>query len=330
MRAWVLLCAVGFCACPQPEDVFVLSGRVVDTTGEPRAGVPVQLRRARFASETRCDAFDDLSTTTTATDGTYAFELLRQEVTAGIEARRFFEIEAAGDSGRWSQRFWFPTANLALGDLGSSFASGDLTEQLIDGHVAWRGFAPTRLSRRSEVRAVRTRREWVTVPIDSLGRFDVIPVETRFTLERGRELDESLESTAAGATCDAFGISPCPLTDGRFLPFELPPDTRELVVEFQRETRVELLFHGLQLARPASGARLDFSFQSGATEFGTLGTARLRADDFREAANSCNEPGAFVTVAWTSFIRPRVLRIRFVDEADQVVPILSLQEITGR
>lgn len=332
MRTLVPLAALLVCACPQPEDSFVISGQVVDLDGLPRPEVPVALRRARLASETRCESFDELRQTVTDTDGHFSFELLRQEAVAGVNARRFFAVEAPGVvEGTVTRRFWFPNADLELGPMGGRLQADPFSETRVDGHVAWRG-GTLFLDRPSERRDVRAKRDWISVPIDSLGRVDVIPVETRIEspwLEQ--QPREGFVSTVIGSECPELPLSPCPLTDGRFLPYEFPPEVRQLLFNFKQEANVtNLLFHGLQLARPATKARLDFSFFVDFAELSPLVTRTLVPAQFERAQDTCDEPGAFLNIGSGGFIRPVVLRVRFEDAAGEVIPILSLQEVSAR
>ena len=330
MRALSLL-ALLWCACPQPEDAFVISGQLIELDGAPRAQVPVTLKRSRFASETRCEFFDELRETVTDGEGHFAFQLLRQEAVAGVNARRFFAVEAPGVvDGTVTKRFWFPNADLELGEVGRRVSADSAYETRLDGHVAWRG-GPLVLDRPTERRDVRARREWISVPIDSLGRVDVIPIETRIESSWSTEVPRAgVRSSVIGAECPELAISPCPLTDGRFLPYEFPPDSRQLLFNFKQEANVSnLLFHGLQLARPATKARFDFSFVVNATELSPLVTLTLTPGQFERAQDSCDEPGVFLTMGSGGFIRPVVLRVRFEDAAGEVVPILSLQEVTA-
>lgn len=332
MRALWLLALALFSACPQPEDAFVISGHLAPLDGTQRANVPVSLKRSRFASDSRCEFFDELHQTTTDEEGFFSFQLLRQEAVAGVNARRFFSVEAPDLSdGTFSKRFWFPNADLELGELGVPvFEAGDF-ESRVDGHTAWRG-AKLLLDRTVEVRTVRATRDWVTVPIDSLGRFDVIPIDTR--VESGWMTEAArpgASSTVLGAECPEINLTPCPLTDGRFLPYAFPPDFRQLVFNFKQEANVSnLLFHGLQLARPPVKARLDFSFFVDFTELSPLVTLTLAPAQFDRAQESCDEPGTFLNIGSGGFIRPVVLRVRFEDSAGEAIPILSLQEVSAR
>lgn len=333
VRRASLLVVFVLAGCPLPEDSFVLSGRFVPE-GAPVAGAEVRLLRNRFASETRCDALEPLDVTRTDAEGKFTFSLVRQQITAGEEARRFFSVSASGGEWDFEERFWFPEGDLDLGDVGAlADAAQDSFEELrLDGHVAWRtpvsgaGFSP---DRPVETRGVLAGRSWRQVPIDSLGRYDVVPVEER------RQRAWQLRSQVAppppgrGAECPFIDVKPCPLTDGRFLPYTFPPDTPALIFNFGRETSVrDLVFHGLVLARPAVKARFDFNFFVDYTQWNPMLGARLNEGDF--AGASCDEPGAFLSLGAGGFAKPVIFRVTFEDAAGLTVPIVSLQELTVR
>lgn len=328
---WLLLLA----GCPLPEDSFVLSGQVTGFDGQGRPGVAVRLLRNQLASETRCDALEPLDTTRADDTGHYAFTLIRQQVTRGVDARRFFRVEADGAQGQVSQTFWFPDADLALGPLSEDPPGGAsrVTESLVDGHLAWRsdvGGAAFPFDRPSQWRTALTARDWRTVPIDSLGRYDVVPVEWRTEGPWESRNPVSNPPASRGAECPFIDVTPCPLTDGRFVPYTFPPNTRTLVFNFKHETNVSpLSFHGLVLARPATRVRLEFNFVEDFDNWNKLGSSPI--DQLQElSAERCNEPGLFISLGGSGFIKPVLLRIAFEDEAGDLVPLLSLSEVSTR
>jgi hypothetical protein len=333
VRRASLLVVFVLAGCPLPEDTFVLSGRFLPQ-GEPVAGAEVRLLRNRFASETRCDALEPLDVTRTDAEGRFTFSLVRQQITAGEESRRFFSVTADAADWNYEQRFWFPDADLDLGELGQLASATTIAEDLrLDGHLAWRSesngprFTP---DRPFETRSVLTGLEWRTVPIDSLGRYDVVPVEVR--RQRAWAVQQrfaSAQPPGRGAACPFIDVKPCPLTDGRFLPYTFPPDTPALIFNFARETSVkDLLFHGLVLARPAVKARFDFNFFVDYTQWNPMTSARL--DESLFTGGSCDEPGAFFNAAAGGFAKPVIFRVTFEDAAGLTVPIVSLQEMTVR
>jgi hypothetical protein len=339
MRAWsgaVLLVLAG---CPLPEDQFVLSGTVLDEGARPRPDVEVRLLRNQFPSEKRCDALVPLETTRTDAQGRYTFSLVRQQITGGVNARRFFRVESETELLRVAhQTFWFPDADLELGELRAQvFDDQDwrATEARADDHVAWRSelaglpFVPDRPFQR---RIAWGRREWRTVPIDSLGRYDIVPVdwglETPWTEEAGSGFGAS---PSRGAECPDLEVTPCPLTDGRFLSYEFPENTRTIVLNFKRETSVSpILFHGLLLAGRAAFVRFEFNFVLDFENWNTLGTAKFDARLQDRAQERCGEPGAFALFNPPNLIKPLLLRVAFLDEAGDLIPIISLAEISTR
>jgi hypothetical protein len=324
-------------ACPLPEDQFVLSGQVVDSAGQPRPGVEVRLSRNRYPSEKRCDALDPLTTTQADEQGRYSFALVRQQITGGVSARRFFRVESDFESSVASQTFWFPDADLQLGALSNVVPeqAWRLTEYELDGHVAARyesAAATVSWERESERRTTFNTREWRTVPVDSLGRYDVVPVQ--WELETAAEAQESSivgVPGSRGGECPSVEATPCPFTDGRYLPFALPENTRTLVFNFKREVSISpITFHGLLLAGTAARVRFEFNFVLDFDNWNRLGTAKFDARLQERSAERCVEPGAFVSFSPGSLIKPVLLRVAFEDEAGDLVPILSLSEISTR
>ncbi len=327
-RAGLISLAV-LTGCPLPEDTFVLSGHT-----EP--GAEVTLSRNRFASDTRCDAFEVLDVTHADDSGNYAFPVIRQQVTGGIEARRFFSVSAPRQGGTLTQRFWFPDADLDLGELEVPFeGSWTTSEGRLDGHVAWRadsnfGFAIP-LDRTYEQHVVQSVREWRTVAVDSLGRFDVVPVESRFESVLTTHGAGIQVPRGRGAECPFIDVKPCPLTDGRFLPYFFPPETPQIILNFGRETSVkDLAFHGLVLARPAVKARFDFNFVVDYTQWNPMISAKLDGRAQVLSGDQCDEPGAFLKVSAQGFADPVLFRVTFEDAEGLTVPIVSLQELTVR
>ena len=339
MRRALILCGalLSLAGCPLPEDQFVLSGQVVDAQRAPRAGLEVRLLRSQVASETRCDALEPLQTTVTDAEGRYAFTLIRQEITRGISARRFFRVEADTLGRVVSQSFWFPDADLDLGVLSMvpPQAAWVTTESRIDDHLAWRseatgfGFSS---DRPFSARSASSAREWRSVPIDSLGRYDIVPVEWRLENPWAPQSATTINSPPSrGGECPEIDVTPCPLTDGRYLPFEFPPNTRTIVFNFKHELQVgPLLLHGLMLERRAVKARLEFNFLEDFSNWNMLGTKTLDPRLQELSADSCNDPGTFVSVGQSTFIKPVLLRLAFQDEAGDLVPIISLAEISTR
>lgn len=329
-------CSALLVACPLPEDQFVLSGQVVDALGHPRAGAEVRLSRNRFPSEKRCDALDPLDATQTDEQGRYSFTLVRQQITGGVSARRFFRVESDSDANKVRQTFWFPDADLAMGTLSPIVPeqAWRVTEYELDGHVASRSESVGTVAweRNSERRTAFGMREWRTVPVDSLGRYDVVPVD--WELQVDEQEQGSMEMPVPGSRggeCPDIDTVPCPLTDGRYVPFQLPENTRTIVLNFKRETNISPLnFHGLVLGRTAARVRLEFNFVLDFENWNKLGSAKFDARLQERSAERCVEPGTFVSFSPGSLIKPVLLRIAFEDEAGDLVPILALSEISTR
>ena len=334
MRRALCFMALVLAGCPLPEDAFVVSGRV---TQAHTGGSEVRLLRSRFASETRCDVFEPLEVTQTDADGRYAFTVIRQQVTAGVTGRRFFAVEADVEGGTFTQRFWFPDADLDLGETGETIdGTRRFIEQRLDGRLAWRTATPggpaNSPDRPFEARQVYGQREWRTVPIDSLGRFDVVPIESRFEAPWTR-FDRATQQVPAGrgAKCPFVDVVPCPLTDGRFEPYVFPPDTPALILNFGHETDTSRLgFHGLVLQRPAVKARFDFNFFVDYTQWNPMIPARLDPDLFARESDHCDEPGVFINSGSGGGVSPVIFRVRFEDAEGLTVPIVSLSEVTVR
>lgn len=324
--------------CPLPEDQFVLSGQLTTFQGGVRPDVEVRLLRNQVASETRCDALEPLETTRTDEAGRYAFTLIRQQVTRGVNARRFFRVEAQSATGAVvSQSFWFPDADLALGELSEAAPAGAwrVSEYRVDERLAWRAelnggtFAP---DRPYEWRTASTLREWRTVPIDSLGRYDIVPVEWRVETSWERQTPgPTVPPLSRGGECPDLEVTPCPLTDGRYVPYEFAPGTRTIVLNFKHEVSVNpLALHGLVLERPAAKARLEFNFVEDFDNWNRLGTSSLDGRLQELSVDRCNAPGVFIGLGAAGIIKPVLLRIAFEDETGDLVPILSLSEISTR
>jgi hypothetical protein len=325
-RATLLLVATSLAACPLPEDTFVVRGVALP-------GAEVRLLRNKVASKTRCDALEPLEVARADAAGGFSFTMVRQQITGGENERRFFSVEfdQAGVVSQW--RFWFPDADLDLGRWESPGAT--TTEVEADGAIAWRGMpVPSQpFDRRVRQRLVDHAFDWKEVPIDSLGRTDVIRFERR--KEFPREERGPLNSTSPPsrlATCPFIDVKPCPLVDGRFLPFQLPPDSRTLVFNFGADQRVNgVLFHGLVLERPAVRVRYDFNFLVDYEQWNRLSTVAIDPIVFDQAAEFCTEPGAFLSVPNPNLVvRPVTFRASFEDADGNLVPVLSLQEMTVR
>lgn len=318
-----LLFLVLFSACALPEDTYFVSGTAPPST-------EVRLLRNRFGSKSRCDALEPLDSVMSGDDGRFSFSVVRQQITGGESERRFFSVEfGEQDAATRAWRFWFPDADFELGAWEEPQGTPESEVQL-DGQVAWRGMGvpSSAFDRDGQSRGVNHAFQWREVPIDSLGRVDYVPLEKRVeTPWRPWQSSLSKQPRSRGAECPFIDVRPCPLTDGRFLPFTFPPDSRALIFKFDEELRVgSVLFHGLLLERPAVRVRYDFNFFIDYEQWNPSPAVMVNPAEIARHGENCIEPGAMLSTA--SGPRAVILRVRFEDEAGNAVPIVSLQEVT--
>ena len=331
MRASWLVLLVLLAGCPLPDDTFFLSGRLVDRLGVVMGDHPFVLSRNRVASESRCDELEPLREGRTDEEGRFRVELLRQEITDGVAGRRFFALETSDGVQTLGWRFWFPDGDLELGDWQFPETAPSFDERLIDGHVAWRGNEVITFDRVAERRRVWSSRQWREVAIDSVGRVDYVPVETRAVAHITSWPAVQADYASRGGECPFIAVTPCPLTDGRYLPFALPADTRTLIFNFRRGVDLNtVLFHGLQLSGVPARAQFDFNLVLDLEQWNPLPPATLESSRAASSSEVCDEPGAFYALNYRSFIDPVTLRVRFVDGQGNVLNVLSLQEVTLR
>lgn len=321
-RALLLTAAVALSACPLPEDTYFVSGEAVPST-------EVRLLRNRFASKRSCEALELIDTVTTGADGRFSFPVVRQQITGGENERRFFSVEF-GEGDVRARRFWFPDADLELGAWVEP--GGDAFREVeADGVVAWSGppVPGGSFDRDVRMRDVFAAFEWRSVPIDSLGRADLVPVEARVELPWVTlETAQREPPRSRGIECPFIDVHPCPLTDGRFLPFTMPPDSRTLVFNFGRELAVRgIVFHGLVLERPAVRVRYDFNFLVDYEQWNPWLSSKLDPAQFDSEGAHCVTPGVSL-VGNANNVRPMIFRVRFEDAEQNLVPIVSLQEVT--
>ncbi len=329
--SWLML------GCPQPEDQFVVSGRLVGF-GKPQPGVEVRLLRNQYASAIRCDALELFATTRTDETGQFAFSLLRQQVTRGNPERRFFRVEFEALDGTVSKSFWFPDADLTLGDwdMGGPEKFGATEEVQVDGRISWRRedygerfSLPPGADQSFQIRTVLSEFNWLIVPQDSLGRDDSIPVETKFEAPWERQEGTNLPPGSRGALCPNIDVLPCPLSDGRYLPYAFPVGTRNIVLNLGLTVGIpRIFFHGLVLEKIASKVRLEFNFVQDESSWNMLSTVPFDAEAQGGRSGNCNAPGAYFFIEPMSSIKPVFLRITFLDEASAPISTLSLTEIS--
>ncbi|MFZ5445593.1 MAG: hypothetical protein ACOZQL_36715 [Myxococcota bacterium] len=326
---WLALVVV-LAGCPLPEDTFVLTGTLVARDGSPLADQEVRLLRNRTASELRCDALSPLRVTKSDADGRFEFRLIRQEITAGVLARRFFAVEFTNEYDNvLSKRFWFPDGDFDVGEVGRFEPTWTTSEALVEGHVAWRRAAePFFTDQPLDVRVVETRRDWVTVPIDSLGRTDTVPVESRVDWPPSRVAANDSAPPSRGARCANVDVHPCPLTDGRYLPFEFASPRPALVLDFDTPIAVSsVTFHGLVLSAAAASARFELAIVRDSEEWIPMQPARLDGRLQQRSGEMCEEPGQFFVARTVGLADALRLRITFVDGEDKLVPVVALQEV---
>lgn len=310
--------------CALPEDTYFVSGETTPST-------EVRLLRNRFGSRTRCDALELIDITTTGADGRFSFPVVRQQITGGESERRFFSVEFGDvDTEERAWRFQFPDADLQLGRWNEPNVA-PVREFELDGFIAWRGggLPINTFDRDVRSRSVRHAFEFREVPIDSLGRVDYVPLETRVASAWAvNETSMREPPRARGVECPFIDVKPCPLTDGRFLPFTMPPDSRTLVFNFRRELAVRgILFHGLVLERPAVRVRYDFNFLVDFEQWNPWLSSMLDPGEFSRESEFCNAPGASLA-ANANNVKPVIFRVRFEDAEQNLIPIVSLQEVT--
>lgn len=321
-----LLLVLLFSGCALPEDTYFVSGEVPAST-------EVRLLRNRFGSKTRCDALEQIDSVTTGPDGRFSFPVVRQQITGGENERRFFSVEFGGPAEEAEERAWrfqFPDADFELGRW-SDPAVAPIREFELDGVIAWRGSGVpiNTFDRDVRSRAVRHGFETREVPIDSLGRVDYVPLEARVASPWATNETSMREPPRArGMDCPFIDVKPCPLSDGRFLPFTMPPDSRTLIFNFRKELAVRgILFHGLVLERPAVRVRYDFNFLVDYEQWNPWLSSMLDPGEPSRESEHCNAPGMFLA-GNANNVRPVIFRVRFEDAEQNLVPILSLQEVT--
>lgn len=336
---WLLALVFSVCAaCELPEDQYVLSGRVVQDGGVA-AGVEVRLFRDETASAVRCTTLRPLATATTDEQGRYRFELIRQQVTLGVPERRFFRVEAsAGARAPTSSfTFWFPIADAPMPEL-PLVREDDVTfardrgftvfnELIADGHVALRSNTQPSLDGVAQARTVARQFATRSFEIDSLGRADEVPFELRLELP-AKALPAGRVPASRGAPCPDLGDE-CLLTDGRYLPLQLPPGTRTLAIDLGVERVVGIVrFHGLEVDGAPVKVRAEYSFFA-TPEWSPFNSARIDPALFQEARTHCQEPGASfeVDLSIGRFPRPRWLRLSLPDADGDLVTIRSVQEV---
>ncbi|MCU0697384.1 MAG: hypothetical protein MUC96_12735 [Myxococcaceae bacterium] len=279
MRSLLALLGLVLVACPNPDDGFRLSGRVVDQDGVPVPNHEVRVLRDASPDGERCVLMEPFATLVTDERGTYGTTVYRFQQTLGQVVPRYFRVETTSVSEpTWvtAGLFRFGPVDAALPELPIARRSlgvvqvpvsfvDSFTEAELDGYLAWRGdFEVPVEDRTLTVRRVdRVTRDTFT-DANLLG-IDSQWLSFEMRLERPfRTLTSELPSLARGGGCSVAPQTACPLTDGRLLPVVLPPLTTSVAVTVPAPAVVGTVFvHGLQVeGTPAqvvleSGTRVD-------------------------------------------------------------------------
>ncbi|MHB8873190.1 MAG: hypothetical protein ACYC8T_05835 [Myxococcaceae bacterium] len=342
LLALALLLAPG---CGLPEDLFVLQGSLVDWTGRPLGDTEVRLQRDASLDGIHCAPMVELARTRTDAEGRYRFELIRQQLSLGSPRRRSFRVEATDPSTQVSSfTFVFPSVDLTLPPLPVSSAPlpaegwADVLEETdvtVDGVLAWRGAAIASVAAEGrEARLLDVTRQLGTLQLvrDSFGGTEDLALQLRFERSRTSWANPGIAPDSRGVACSVGPESdPCPLTDGRFLPFRLPPDTRAIVLTFPNDRPVGALwFHGLSVEGDFSRVELEWS----PTLTDAFKPYLSVAVDTRAVANSrlsCDEPGASLgplAMSLGAVPRPQRLRMKFLDPSKKALPVQWLAEVS--
>ena len=344
-RTLWLLAATLSLGCGQPEDVFVLEGTVVSPGNTPLADLEVRLLRDESIDGVRCVPMTLVASARSDGQGRYRFELIRQQIYLGAATRRMFRVEARQETETLlsSLTFQFPSADLMLPPMfvGSRWQGQPgwpelrhEEEAFVDGSLAWRG-ATTGAA--SEMRPYQARSVWrqfgsLHVDTDSYGGVEDVAVQARFEAPKLDAAPRGTVPESRGASCNVGPVDgPCPLTDGRFLPVRLPPDTRALVITFPEETLVDYVWlRGLVVEGDYTQMKLEWS-QTTFEAWNPFNTVLVDQSLVSLGRQSCDEPGAFLgpmSVSVGVFPRPRQVRIRFIDDAKDTKPIEWLSEVS--
>jgi hypothetical protein len=91
----------------QPEDLFLISGTVVNGFGEPWAGATVLLERDDGAIEQRCTGnFQSFVTLTTDAKGAFNHRVIRQQTRGRLSDNRCFRATVGSPDGRRTHVIW--------------------------------------------------------------------------------------------------------------------------------------------------------------------------------------------------------------------------------
>ncbi len=344
-RLFTLCCCLAAGACALPEDVFVLEGALSDGDGAALPAATVRLLRDASPDLFRCAPTHEVSRATTDARGGYRFELIRQQVTLG-GAPRVFRVESTHSSGHTASfTFRFPDADLRLPPLPVAASARVVPglfprvglperEAFLDGALAWRGpFAqyPPLEGRDAVARVVRRQSTLLAVDTNALGSTQEVPVSVRFEEPLEPVSRYGAAPLSRGVPCN---VAPegdaCPLTDGRFQPVRLPEDTRAIVLTFPRDEQVRRLWlRGLVVEGAFTTVKLEWSFDPN-ERWASFKTVTV-GDVAGALPWACDEPGLFLgplDVSVGPVPKPRQLRLRFLDDAEDTKPVSWLSEVS--
>lgn len=344
-RALALLSCLAPLACALPEDVFVLEGALADGDGAALPAATVRLLRDASPDLFRCAPTHEVARATTDARGGYRFELIRQQVTLG-GAPRVFRLESTHASGHVASfAFRFPDADLRLPPLPVASSARVVPglfprvglperEAFVDGALAWRGpFAqsPPLEGRDAVARVVRRQSTTLAVDTNALGSTQEVPVGVRFEEPLVPLTRYGAAPLSRGVPCNvAPDGDACPLTDGRFLPVRLPADTRAVVLTFPQDTPVRALWlRGLVVDSAFTTVKVEWSFDT-SEQWASFKTVAV-GDVAAALPWACDEPGLFLgplDISVGPVPKPRQLRLRFLDDAEDTKPILFLSEVS--
>ncbi len=340
MRAlWPLLV---FAACPSPEEAFVLSGRLIDEDG---VGVPhqeVRVLRDVSPDARRCSPMEPFATLETDGAGVFSLTVYRQQQTLGRALPRFFRIETTPQlqpSWRSALSFRFPAVDLHLPDLlvptqGLAPPPGTfetLVEGTLDGTVAWRSGVGALFAEERALDQVKIDRRLFSdvAPVSGFNMYESYAVEARLERPTGLSQTDTI-SRLRTLPCDVPG-RPCPLTDGRALPVDLPANTESVSIRANEILELsELSLRGLQVEGEPDTLVVEIDESGGgAAQWRTWARSQKVREVLPAALNHCREPTGFL-----SFVLPRVLatglRLRVEDTNGEPLKLVSLAEVMAR
>jgi hypothetical protein len=343
MRRVVLACLVLF-SCPNPDDGFLLSGRVVDQDGRPVRNHEVRVLRDVSVDGERCGPWEPFTTLTTDAEGRYATTVYRYQQTLGQPVPRFFRVEASSVFARaWvtAFHFRFGPVDVALPELvsftrqpsGVDLVAGltdRFTEARIDGALAWRGNQEVPVEERS----------LTVLEVDRLTRDEFLQANLLGVDAQWLSLEARLErpffktevrtpSRVRGQPCDVgSGLTRCPFTDGRMLPERLPRGTRSVAISLPEAGWVSFVsVHGLQVAGAPDRVVLETGTETEAgLEWSPWTWISRGRETIEWSRTHCSDRGAFLVTSARN-TPMNALRLRVLDSAGKALELTSLAEV---